>query len=136
MGDRQAAGQPVDLTRLGARVRPTICKSSLRTVNTQAKCGSPEDFYYWAPWRAPGSAPVIDSCGSAGGRFPGMPIGGAGAQYQNTSLATRGTKGSALPPLPSGSQATWKVSVTGTLNRYGHPQSLQPLHSVPLLPLR
>ena len=42
--------------------KPTICKSSLRTVNTQAECGSPDDFYYWTPWRAPGSAPVIDSC--------------------------------------------------------------------------
>ena len=68
---------------------PTICKSSLRTVNTQAKCGSPDDIYYWTPWRAPGSAPVIDSCGSAGGRFPGMGIGGAGAQYQVRSSRGR-----------------------------------------------
>lgn len=42
--------------------KPTVCKSSLRTVNTQADCGSADDFYYWTPWRAPGSAPVIDSC--------------------------------------------------------------------------
>jgi hypothetical protein len=42
--------------------KPTICKSSLRTVNTQAECGSPDDIYYWTPWRAPGAAPVIDSC--------------------------------------------------------------------------
>ena len=89
--------------------KPTICKSSLRTVNTQAECGSADDVYYWTPWRAPGSAPVIDSCGAAGGRFPGMGIGGAGAQYQNTTLAKIGQKGSALPPLPSGSQATWRA---------------------------
>lgn len=38
-----------------------------------------------------------------------MGIGGAGAQYQNTSLAKIGQKGSALPPLSSGSQATWKA---------------------------
>ena len=49
--------------------------------------------------------------GSAGGRFPGMGIGGAGAQYQNTTLAKIGQKGSALPPLFSGSQATWKAGV-------------------------
>lgn len=125
--------------------KPTICQSSLRTVNTQAKCGSPDDVYYWSPWRAPGAAPVIDSCertllhfllyvvhrgqaaifpfsrprflhcaensagGSAGGRFPGMGIGGAGAQYQNTTLAKIGQPGSKLPPLPSGSQALWKA---------------------------
>ena len=54
---------------------------------------------------------MIDSCGSAGGRFPGMGIGGAGAQYQNTTLAKIGQRGSMLPPLPSGSQATWRAGV-------------------------
>ena len=55
--------------------KPTICKASLRTVNSQAVCGSAEDVYYWAPWRAPGSAPVIDACGSAGGRHRRAPGG-------------------------------------------------------------
>ena len=87
--------------------KPTVCASSLRTANTHAECGSPDDFYYWSPWRAPGSAPVIDPCGSAGGRFPGMATGPAGAQYQNTSLAREGDAGSALPPMAS--QATWKA---------------------------
>jgi hypothetical protein len=32
-------------------------------INTHAECGSVEDVYYYAPWRAPGRAPVIDSCG-------------------------------------------------------------------------
>lgn len=85
--------------------KATICDPRLRTMNTQAECGSPEDIYYWSPWRAPGSAPVIDACGVAGGRHPWQGIGGAGAQYQNTSLAKRGDKGSALPEMPS--QATW-----------------------------
>jgi hypothetical protein len=31
--------------------KATICKSSLRTVNTQAECGTPEDYYYYSPWR-------------------------------------------------------------------------------------
>merc|ERR1711981_1038144 len=87
--------------------KATICASSLRTVNTQAQCGSPEDYYYYSPWRAPGSAPVIDACGSAGGRYPGQSIGAAGAQYQNTTLAKEGDAGSKLPPMPS--QATWKA---------------------------
>lgn len=88
-------------------VKATICDSRLRTVNTQAECGSPEDFYYYSPWRAPGSAPVIDSCGVAGGRFPGQGTGGAGAQFQNTSVATQGEKGSRLPAMPP--QATYKA---------------------------
>ena len=48
--------------------KATICEKSLRTVNTNAECGAPDDFWYHHPWRYPGSAPVIDSCGSAGGR--------------------------------------------------------------------
>jgi hypothetical protein len=87
--------------------KATICKSSLRTINTQAECGTPEDYYYYSPWRYPGSAPVIDSCGSAGGRLPGQPTGAAGAQYQNTTLSKEGDLGSNLPPMPS--QATWKA---------------------------
>jgi len=85
----------------------TICDPELRTANTQAACGSAEDIYLWSPWRHPGSAPVIDACGSAGGRFPGQGIGGAGAQYQNNSLASQGDAGSKLPRMPS--QATWRV---------------------------
>lgn len=85
--------------------KPTICDPRLRTMNTQAECGSADDIYYYSPWRAPGSAPVIDACGVAGGRHLGQGIGGAGAQYENTSLATEGEVGSNLPAMPS--QATW-----------------------------
>lgn len=66
-----------------------------------------QDYYFFSPWRAPGSAPVIDACGVAGGRLPGQGIGGAGAQYQNTTRAKRGDRGSSLPPMPS--QATWQA---------------------------
>jgi len=88
----------------------TVCDSSLRTVNTQAECGGPEDIYYFSPWRAPGSAPVIDACGSAGGRFPGQGTGGAGAQFQNSSVAKQGDVGSKLPQGPS--MATWSLGST------------------------
>eukprot|EP01045_Picozoa_sp_COSAG04_P050163 COSAG04_NODE_20169_length_399_cov_0.693333_1_plen_115_part_00 len=37
----------------------TICDPHIRTINTHAACGSPDDVYYYAPWRAPGTAPVI-----------------------------------------------------------------------------
>ena len=40
--------------------------------NAGAECGSADDFFYYSPWRRPGSAPVIDACGSAGGRIPGQ----------------------------------------------------------------
>merc|ERR1719440_1107481 len=80
----------------------TVCDPRLRTVNTQAECGSRDDIYYYSPWRAPGSAPVIDACGVAGGRIPGQGIGGAGASFQNSSVAKMGDIGSQLPPLHSG----------------------------------
>lgn len=85
----------------------TICDPGLRTANTQAACGSEDDIYFYSPWRAPGSAPVIDACGSAGGRHPGQGIGPAGAQFQNSSLAKQGDLGSMLPPMRS--QATWQA---------------------------
>ena len=85
----------------------TICDSSLRTANSQAECGSEDDYYFFSPWRHPGAAPLIDSCGSAGGRLPGQPTGQAGAQYRNTSLSHEGMLGSTLPPMAS--QATWKA---------------------------
>jgi len=87
--------------------KATICDSNLRTVNTQAECGSPEDIYYLSPWRAPGSAPVIDSCGIAGGRYAGQGMGQAGATFQNSSVAREFDLGSQLPQGPS--QATWQA---------------------------
>jgi hypothetical protein len=42
---------------------------------------------------------VIDACGSAGGRFPGQGTGGAGAQFQNTTLAKAGDLGSNMPAM-------------------------------------
>jgi len=85
----------------------TVCDGRLRSANTQAECGGPDDFYYFSPWRAPGSAPVIDSCGSAGGRHPGQGTGGAGAQFQNNSFAKQGDVGSKLPEGPS--RASWSI---------------------------
>ena len=45
---------------------------------------------------------MIDPCGVAGGRIPGQGIGGAGASFQNSSVAKMGDMGSKLPPLHSG----------------------------------
>jgi hypothetical protein len=40
--------------------KATICEPALRTININAPCGSSSDYYYYSPWRAPGSAPVLD----------------------------------------------------------------------------
>lgn len=42
----------------------------LRTLNTGSECGGPEDFWYYAPWRSPGSAPVRQlRCGAVCGGY-------------------------------------------------------------------
>lgn len=41
--------------------KPTICDKKLRTVNTNAECGAPDDFWYHHPWRYPGISPVTDA---------------------------------------------------------------------------
>jgi hypothetical protein len=82
--------------------KATICDPRLRTVNRKAACGSHADSYYYNPWRAPGSAPVFDACGMAGG---GVYRGwtSAGVQYRNTTHARQGDKGSeVLPPRDTG----------------------------------
>jgi hypothetical protein len=85
----------------------TICDPRLRTLNTEAECGSKLDFYQFSPWRAPGSAPVIDACGSAGGTIPGEGNEGNGASFENSTVAKQGDRGSKLSAMPS--QATWKA---------------------------
>eukprot|EP01045_Picozoa_sp_COSAG04_P000273 COSAG04_NODE_5_length_50521_cov_24.772639_50_plen_192_part_00 len=93
----------------------TICDSRLRTINVDAKCGSSDDIFYFSPWRAPGSAPVLDSCGAAGGRFPGTGFGkpGSGASFQNSSVSKLGDLGSVvLPPVSSAQVTTWHAGGT------------------------
>ena len=122
----------------GTSMKPTICDPEQRTVNTAAECGSAEDFFQHSPvsaalpslsrgrprsdpriccrhqWRAPGYAPVIDSCGTAGGRLPGQGSGGYGAGYVNTTHSKIGDLGSkTLPVRDTG--VVWK---TGKPPRY------------------
>ena len=106
--DRHAAGTKALRISAGCAAPtslPTVCDPRLRSINTQAACGGPDDYYLWSPWRAPGAAPVIDACGSAGGRHAGQGPGGAAANFQNSSVATLGDRGSALPAMPA--QASW-----------------------------
>jgi len=89
----------------GLNFTATVCDPDHRTVNTGAECGAEDDFYYYSPWRAPGSSPVLDSCGMAGGT---PSAGGYGAQYKATPHAKQGDLGSkTLKKTPSGT--VWKV---------------------------
>jgi hypothetical protein len=84
----------------------TICAPGLRTMNIDAPCGSKADATYYAPWRYPGAAPVIDSCGTAGGVYQWQPAAAAGGDYAPTINAQRGDLGSLLPKAPSGTMWT------------------------------
>lgn len=76
-----------------------------RTFNLNTVVGSDLDIYKHNPWRSPGSAPVYDSCGMAGGE---PKRGGGQAKYTNTTLAKQGDLGSeVLPPAPTG--IVWKA---------------------------
>ena len=90
-------------------VNPTMCDSNLRTVNVHAECGGPEDWYHCSPWRAPGAAPVLDSCGVASGHFASSggdgPFGGVCVNTTHAVLGAAGSK--VLPTQPSGTR--WKA---------------------------
>ena len=88
----------------GSGMKAKVCDSRLRTYNIGAPCNTDKDIYKHNPWRAPGTAPVFDPCGKAGGGYPGAEGPGA-ADFINTSLAKHGDLGSeVLKPGPS--QAT------------------------------
>ena len=57
-----------------AQAKATVCDPALRTINVKAECGAADDWYYFSPWRHPGSAPVFDSCGMAGGQGGAEPL--------------------------------------------------------------
>jgi len=90
---------PNTVDRCGSGAKATINDPKLRTFNREAAAGSPADIYQHNPWRAPGTAPVFDSCGMAGG-FTHLEAGQA--KYTATIHATQGMHGSMLPPAPSG----------------------------------
>ena len=87
--------------------KATICAPELRTLNPDAPCHSATDYFQYAPWRAPGSAPVHDACGVAGGVLPGQGPAAAGGDYQPTVNVKRGDLGSKLPPRRTGT--VWRA---------------------------
>merc|ERR1712086_162528 len=63
--DHMSGRRQTDLC--GNGMKATINDPKYRSVNRNATAGSPEDIYRHNPWRAPGSAPLADVCGLAGG---------------------------------------------------------------------
>lgn len=79
----------------------TVNDPKWRTMNVHAKPGSAEDVYRFNPWRAPGTAPVKDACGIAGGSDQ-VHLGDA-AVFKKTEFAKLGDLASSvLPPLKTG----------------------------------
>mmetsp|Transcript_65346 Transcript_65346/g.108536 ORF Transcript_65346/g.108536 Transcript_65346/m.108536 type:complete len:413 (-) Transcript_65346:395-1633(-) len=78
------------------------------TMNTHAIEGAVNDSYRYNPWRAPGTAPVVDPCGQAGGKYKQTPMGGDSVFF-TTNFSKMGDLGSkVLPPTP-GPLPKWRL---------------------------
>ena len=118
--DHVSGRQQVDLCGLG---KSATLPDYARSVNRQAAACSDLDIYKHNPWRAPGSAPVADACGLAGGTPWGADAPEEGRyvrshffffvgatvnsflclhRYVNTSFAHHGMRGTALRELATG----------------------------------
>jgi len=94
-GGSKGGSNPNKRDRCGSGMKATINDPKHRTVNRQAVAGSQDDWTKFNPWRAPGSAPIFDPCGRAGGA-PG-PTPGHG-EFTNTTFAKFGDLGSVVLP--------------------------------------
>eukprot|EP00930_Biecheleria_cincta_P023795 TRINITY_DN17121_c0_g1_i2.p1 TRINITY_DN17121_c0_g1~~TRINITY_DN17121_c0_g1_i2.p1 ORF type:complete len:385 (-),score=66.53 TRINITY_DN17121_c0_g1_i2:19-1173(-) len=82
-------------------VTATVNDPKWRTMNLKAAAGSAEDVYRFNPWRAPGTTPVKDACGMAGGSDK-VHLGDA-AVFKDTKFAKFSNLGSqVLEPLKTG----------------------------------
>ena len=62
-------------------------------MNRNSVAMSANDTYQWNPWRSPGSAPVADACGMAGGDAADQKRGGE-AKFHAVPWAKQGDLGS------------------------------------------
>ena len=96
--DNKSGRRQVDLC--GLRKKQTLTNPLYWSVNRDAEPGSPYDIYKHNPWRAPGSAPVMDACGLAGGSYS-RTNGAEAGDYIKTIYAKHGDIGTqVLKPLP------------------------------------
>ena len=113
-------GSHAAVSLCNATKEPTLPKYAW-TMNRGAPENGLADSYKHSPWRAPGSAPTTDACGTAGGTAYAN-HGPGDADFNNNSLARMGDLGSGV--LPKGkAQATWRrgenVEVSWGI-RYNH----------------
>lgn len=108
-------GNPNYRDRCGSGMKPTNNDPRFRGLDRGVPAMSAQDKYQWNPWRAPGSAPVFDPCGAAGG---GPNRVETAAPYVDTPFARQGDLGTkVLPKHPtgvvwrSGGRAEVKLSV-------------------------
>lgn len=95
-GDGRRDGKPCRCERCA---NATLNKPEWRTANRKAVPLSPQDWTRYNPWRAPGTAPIFDACGMAGG---GPVAGVQSGEYNATQFAKQGDLGSKLPEAPTG----------------------------------
>ena len=100
-GGSKGGANPGSFDRCNSGMKATINDPKYRTLNRNVTAFSDGDWSRWNPWRAPGSAPVYDPCGRAGGA--GHPTPGHG-EFTNTTYAKFGDLGSHLPYQPTGTR--------------------------------
>lgn len=108
--DNKSGRRQVDLCGLGKK--QTLTDPKYWSVNRDATPGSDLDIYKHNPWRAPGSAPVMDACGLAGGDFLRQ-NGAEAGDYKKTIYAQHGDAGTkVLKELPNYVPPTYQIGGT------------------------
>ena len=102
--DHTSGRRQTDLCKLGKK---STNNGAARSLNFNVTPGAPNDIFRHNPWRAPGSAPIADVCGLAGGTPWGANAPEEGV-YTNTTFAHHGTRGSTLPKLPGEPPVQWR----------------------------
>ena len=109
--DHISGRRQTDLCGLGKKA--TVNDNKFLTVLRNVTAFAPSDIYRHNPWRAPGSAPVADACGYAGGT-PWGPNGPEAGDYVNTTYAHHGMAGTDLPAMPTGT--SWTIGAEATVS--------------------
>jgi len=108
--DNKSGRRQIDLCGLGKK--QTLTDPKYWSVNRDAVPFSEQDIYQHNPWRAPGSAPVQDACGLAGGSYSRQ-AGSEAGDYTKTKFAQHGDVGTqVLKPLPGYTAPTYKIGGT------------------------
>merc|ERR1711998_339922 len=108
--DNASGRRQTDLCGLGKE--QTLTNPKFWSVNRDAVPFSVEDIYQHNPWRAPGTAPVMDACGLAGGSYSRLPGAEAG-DYTKTQFAQHGDVGTeVLKPPPGYTPPVYKIGGT------------------------